>query len=60
MRLIVYILGALTAMMTILGSLFKIMHWNGADSLILLGMSVAALLFVPLFSVYKYRKGKVA
>ena len=60
MRLTVYILGALLAMVIILGSLFKMMHWAGADMLIVLGWSLAALLYVPLFTVYKYKKGKTA
>ncbi|MEJ8802008.1 GldL-related protein [Pontibacter sp. H249] len=60
MRLSVYILGAFTAMVIILGSLFKLMHWAGADMMIVLGWSMAAILYVPLFSIYKYRKGKTA
>ncbi len=57
MRLFVYILGALVSMLIILGSLFKIMQWSGAESMLILGMSIAAIIFVPLFSVYRYKKG---
>lgn len=60
MRLSVYILGAFTAMVVILGFLFKTMHWAGADVMLVLGCSITALLYVPLFAVYKYRKGRVA
>ncbi|NDK55456.1 hypothetical protein [Pontibacter fetidus] len=60
MRFTVYIIGAIVAMLIILATLFKQMHWAGADMLIVLGWSLAALLFVPAFSIYKYKKGKVA
>ncbi|MBC5991395.1 GldL-related protein [Pontibacter cellulosilyticus] len=60
MRLSVYILGAFTAMVVILGFLFKTMHWAGADMMIVLGCAIAATLYVPLFSIYKYRKGRTA
>lgn len=60
MRLTVYILGALVAMIIILGSLFKMMHWAGADMLVVAGWSLAALIFVPLVAIYKYRKGRLA
>lgn len=59
MRLSVYVLGALVAMTIILGSLFKMMHWAGADMLLVTGWSSAALLFVPAFAIYKYRKGRL-
>ena len=60
MRLSVYILGAFTAMAVILGVLFKTMHWNGADLMFVLGCAIAAFLYVPLFAIYKYRKGRTA
>ncbi|WP_435529786.1 GldL-related protein [Pontibacter aydingkolensis] len=47
-------------MVVILGFLFKTMHWAGADMLLVLGCAIAAILYVPLFAVYKYKKGRVA
>ncbi len=59
MRLTVYVFGALVAMLIILGFLFKMMYWKGADMLIVIGLASAALLYVPAFAIYKYKKGSL-
>ncbi len=59
MRLTVYILGTITLMMLSLGLLFKLLHLNGANELILLGMTPFIFLFIPFAAIYQYRKGKI-
>jgi hypothetical protein len=47
-----------------IGSIFKVMHWPGASLLILLGMAIGALVFLPLIFLFKKNettesKGKI-
>ena len=56
MRLSVYVSGALAAMALVLGYLFRIMHLPGAHELFIVGLSVAAVVFIPLFAAYNYKK----
>lgn len=45
--------GIAAATFFIIGSFFKFMHWPGASALILLGMAIGALVFLPLIFVFK-------
>lgn len=45
--------GIAAATCFIIGSLFKFMHWPGAAVLILLGMTIGALVFLPLVFLFK-------
>ena len=45
--------GIAAATFFIIGSFFKFMHWPGASVLILLGMTIGALLFLPLVFLFK-------
>ncbi len=45
--------GIAAATFFIIGSFFKFMHWPGAAILILLGMSIGALIFLPLMFMTK-------
>ncbi|MES2726029.1 MAG: hypothetical protein V4643_02925 [Bacteroidota bacterium] len=56
MKLFTYIFGALFSIITVVGYLFKIMHWVGADYLLVAGLSGIAFIFIPSFFIYKYRK----
>lgn len=56
MKKLVYISGALTAMLALLGILFKIQHWPGAGPMLVLGIAGFALIFIPSFAKYKYDK----
>lgn len=56
MKLFTYIFGALFSMITVLGYLFKITHWVGADLLLMVGLLGIAFIFIPSFFIYKYRK----
>jgi hypothetical protein len=56
MKGLAYFTGALFSSLTILGLLFKIMHWPGANVTLVLGMMGSAIIFIPLFTIYKFRK----
>lgn len=45
--------GIAAATFFIIGSFFKFMHWPGAAALILLGMTIGALIFLPLVFMFK-------
>lgn len=45
--------GIAAATFFIIGSFFKFMHWPGASALILLGMTIGALVFLPLVFMFK-------
>ncbi len=57
MRLTLYIIGALSCFAIIFGSLFKILHYPGGNELFILAAMALGLIFVPLFAIYRYRKG---
>ena len=58
MRKLIYVSGAITSSLFVLGMLFKIFHWPGAGPLLLVGMTGFALIFIPSFAVYHYKKEK--
>jgi hypothetical protein len=45
--------GIAAATFFIIGSFFKFMHWPGASLLILLGMAIGALIYLPLLFLFK-------
>ena len=49
MKNFTYVFGLSSAIVTILGSLFKKMHWPGAGILISVGMVLIVLVFLPLY-----------
>ncbi|MCB0738414.1 MAG: hypothetical protein KDC92_12935 [Bacteroidetes bacterium] len=53
------ILGIIGGVTTILGTLFKVMHWPGANVMLLSGLVITALLFMPfaLYVNYKTNQG---
>jgi len=58
MRKAVYITGTLFSAITLLSILFKMLHWQGAQTLLILGVVGLALIFIPLFAIYSYMKRK--
>lgn len=58
MKIITFITGALFSSLTLLGILFEIMHWPGASFGIVLGLAGLALIFIPCFSIYKFKNDK--
>jgi hypothetical protein len=58
MKQLAFISGALSISLLGLGILFKIMHWPGADALLVLGFGLFSILFVPSITKYLYDKAK--
>ena len=56
MRKTMIITGTASVVGFIAGSFFKIMHWPGANMLLLLGIATASLIFLPLFFILKTRE----
>jgi len=56
MKNFTYIFGLSSAILTILGSLFKRMHWPGAGIMITVGMVLIVLVFLPLFFISNHRE----
>lgn len=56
MKAAVFVLGTFSFSTIGLGSLFKILHWPGANILLVLGLSVFSVLFVPSLAKYLYDK----
>ena len=50
------VVGYLTLALLLAGALFKIMHWPGAGSMILLGMGFLIVGFVPLYVVNAFQR----
>lgn len=47
--------GLISTVLTLLGVLFKIMHWPGASIMLVLGVAAFGLLFIPLLIVLKFK-----
>ena len=58
MRKAVYISGTLFSSLTLLSILFKLLHLQGAVTLLFLGLVGLAIIFIPLVAIYKYKNRK--
>ncbi|MCM4157713.1 hypothetical protein DHD80_17055 [Gramella sp. AN32] len=58
MRKFVYISGALFSSITLLSFLFKLLQLQGAQTLLITGFMGIALIYIPLYAIYKYNKNK--
>ena len=56
MKNFTYLFGLSAAILTIVGSLFKRMHWPGAGVLITVGMMLIVFVFLPLFFITSHRE----
>lgn len=56
MKNFTYVFGLSSAIITILGSLFKRMHWPGAGILITVGMMMIVFVFLPLYFITNHRE----
>jgi len=56
MKKFAFISGTLSMSLSTLGVLFKIMHWPGANVLMIFGFSIFALFFIPAYASYLYKK----
>lgn len=56
MRKVMFITGAISVAGFIIGSFFKVMHWPGASAMLMLGIGLASLIFLPLLFVMKTKE----
>ncbi|MEN8202699.1 MAG: hypothetical protein ABFS28_08905 [Bacteroidota bacterium] len=56
MKNFTYLFGLSSAIITIIGSLFKKMHWPGAGILITVGLVLIVLVFLPLYFITNYKE----
>ncbi len=54
LKKITYISAGIFSSITLLAVLFKILHLQGAQVLLTIGLMGLALVFIPAFSLYKY------
>lgn len=50
--------GLVSAISILTGSIFKILHWPGANILFVIGMFLMAVLFLPLFFALRYKQAE--
>ncbi len=58
MKKLAYISGALFSSITVLASLFKLLHLQGAQILLAVGLAGIALIFIPAYAKYRYDRTK--
>lgn len=58
MKKVVFIVGFITALIYVIGTIFKIMHWPTANILIMTGASLFGLAFLPMYYISKYNWDK--
>jgi hypothetical protein len=56
MKTLAFISGAFSCSLIALGELFKIMHWPGAGILLVLGLGIFSIFFIPSITKYWYDK----
>jgi len=56
MKNFTYIFGLSSAILTILGSFFKKMHWPGAGIMVSVGMLLIVLVFLPLYFISNHKE----
>jgi hypothetical protein len=56
MKGLAYSTAAIFTSLTLIGMLFKIMHWPGANIALVIGVAGLALFTIPIVAVYKYKR----
>ena len=56
MKNFTYFFGLTSALLSIVGTFFKKMHWPGASILITVGIAMVVLVFLPLYFITNYRE----
>ena len=56
MKNFTYVFGLTSAVLTIIGSFFKSMHWPGSGILLTVGIGLIVLVFLPLYFTTSYRE----
>jgi hypothetical protein len=57
MKKLAFITGALSGSLTGIGVLFKVMHWPYSGIILVLGLGLFSLVFLPSVTKYLYDKG---
>lgn len=60
MKRLTFIAGAVFTSLTLMGILFKVMHWPGANVELLLGLAGLALVFIPSFTAYHFKRNSIS
>ncbi len=58
MKILIHLAGLLSSVTACLGLTFKILHWPGADELLIYGFIVFTLVFIPIHAYSKWRTEK--
>ena len=58
MKKLVYLSGAIFSSLTLLSVLFKLLHWQGATPLLVMGLGGLAVVWIPAFAKYRYDQAK--
>jgi len=53
-----HLFGGLFSALTLLSFLFKLLHYQGAQILLIISMGALTFIFIPLIAFYKYHKNK--
>ena len=56
MKKLMYFLGYIATSLTLAGTLFKVLHWKGASIMLVIGVSILILGFLPLHFYNQYKK----
>lgn len=56
MKKLAFISGAIVGSLFSFGALFKVMHWPGANILLVVSIALFSLVFVPSFAKFKFSK----
>ena len=56
MKKTLYLIGLISTIFTFLGSFFKLMHWQGASVIIIMGAFSFAFNFIPLLIFLKFKE----
>ncbi len=58
MKTLAFVSGALSGSLTVIGILFKIQHWLGANVALILGLGIGSVIFIPSIAKYLYDQNK--
>lgn len=58
LKKIVFISGALFSSLTLMSVIFKLLHLPGANRMLTAGLAGLALVFIPCYAFYQYRKDR--
>jgi len=60
MKKAMFIMGYFAIVLSTFGMLFKLMHWPGANIMLIIGIALFNLGFLPSYCTYKFKSGDKA